>query len=385
MKRLDNINLNTDSLCTGCGLCSIICPDNAINITLNTKGFYEAKLDENKCTSCGLCSKVCYKFLSDKDNYNIEKSIPFLGFSKNEAVREKSSSGGIGRELASYGLLNGYSVSGVRYNYELKRAEHIILEKVNELDLITGSKYMQSYTFDAFMDLKKDKKYIIFGTPCQVYGLRKYIKIKGIEDNFILIDFFCHGVPSYNLWDKYLGYLRDEFKLSYISNINFRDKTYGWHNFSMNIEGNKSYIKTLNKDLYLKTFLSNLCLNESCYNCKLRFNKVYSDIRLGDFWGAMCADDQKGSSIVLANSLKGFKLLGEIVDKIYLKKVEYEDLKSSQYVPFLKKPYAYKAFIQNLSNKNYSLKKIYRKYYLNKYTVGFIKRYLKKLQIGNKF
>ncbi|MCB2298254.1 Coenzyme F420 hydrogenase/dehydrogenase, beta subunit C-terminal domain [Clostridium tagluense] len=358
---MKNILKSTEDSCTGCSLCSLICPQKAISISLTTKGFYEPKVDENKCTSCGLCRKVCYKFITPENEYDIEKAIPFLVYSKDKDIRKKSSSGGAGREIANYGLLNDYLVCGVKYNYELDRAEHVIIDRQEELDLITGSKYIQSLTIGAFDEIDNKKKYVIFGTPCQMYGLRKYIQLNGIEDNFILVDFFCHGVPSYKLWDKYLVYLKDEYKISNITSLNFRDKTYGWHDFSMKISGDNNYTKTLNEDLYLKFFLSNLCLNESCYNCKLRFNKIYSDIRLGDFWGPMRSADEKGSSIVLSNTDKGFKLLESIKEKIHLEEVSFEELKISQYAQCIHKPELFDRFNADLEM-DYSLKKLHFRY-----------------------
>ena len=87
----------------------------------------------------------------------------------------------------------------------------------------------------------------------------------------------------------------------------------------------------------MQFFLQNVDLGESCHDCKLRFNKIYSDIRLGDFWGPKCNNDELGTSIVLSNTAKGEKILKEL-NGIFLEEVSFEDLKLSQYIEKLEVP-----------------------------------------------
>jgi len=379
---MNNISAVGNERCTGCGVCSVECPKDAIKIKLNEKGFFEAEVNENMCVNCGKCKTVCYKFFDDFSKndqlFNINKSTTYAAYSNDHSVRYKSSSGGIGTEIAKYGIENNYSICGVKYNYKLNRAEHMITNSLNDLQLIMGSKYIQSYTYEAFKKLSKDKKYIVFGTPCQIYGLRKYMLNNNIS-NIILVDFFCHGIPSYKLWKKYLRYISSRVNIKEVKNISFRDKTFGWHNFSMNIQDNsKRYIKIKDKDKFLRFFLGNFCLNKPCYNCKLRFNKIYSDIRLGDFWGPMCKEDEIGSSIVLANSEIGLKVLKDLNDRMYLKQVAFEDLKTSQYVPKMHEPSNYEEFNNQLSS-NISLQVLYYKYLFRIDIKIFIKKSISKI------
>ena len=43
-------------------------------------------------------------------------------------------------------------------------------------------------------DLKAGKPVLFIGTPCEVAGLKKYIK--RIPEDLYLVDLICHGVPS---------------------------------------------------------------------------------------------------------------------------------------------------------------------------------------------
>lgn len=109
---------------------------------------------------------------------------------------KKCSSGGVGFEISKILLEQGYKICGVRYNPTLNRAEHYISVSKEELVQSAGSKYIQSYTVDGFRSIDRKEKYLVVGTPCQIDSFRRYIRKNHIEENFILMDFFCHGVPS---------------------------------------------------------------------------------------------------------------------------------------------------------------------------------------------
>lgn len=335
---MDNINSKSSELCTGCGTCSVVCPKNCITMKRNIEGFYLPDIEESLCIECGLCKKVCYKFYDINQGNSIEDSSGYLSFSNDEEIRYNASSGGIGKELTLYGIENGYEVCGAEYNYSNEKVEHVIINNISELDRIVGSKYIPSNTSRGFSKLDKNKKYIIIGTPCQIYGLSQIKSLNKLNCDTILVDFFCHGTPSLNLWDKYLEMIKDRLGIRKIESINFRDKKIGWHNFSMFIEGEgKVFREEMGKDLFLQFFLENVDLNTPCYNCKLRFNKLFSDIRLGDFWGSKCKNDKKGTSLVLVNTQLGKNIINSM-DNIYKEKVTFLEIKESQYCKKINTP-----------------------------------------------
>ncbi len=45
--------------CCGCTACYAICPQNAIDMISDTKGFMYPCIDTNKCIRCGQCLSVC--------------------------------------------------------------------------------------------------------------------------------------------------------------------------------------------------------------------------------------------------------------------------------------------------------------------------------------
>lgn len=312
--------LANKNYCYGCGVCEIVCPKNIISIKLDADGFYFPTIEnQDSCIECGLCSAVCAfeKKLSTTDENSIKG---YAAWSNNESIRRESSSGGVAYEMLAHAINENYKACVVKYNTTKNIAEHYIATNTTDLLPSLGSKYIQSYTVEAFRELNLKDKNIIIGTPCQIHSIREYIKKRKCEDNFILIDFFCHGVPSMNMWYKYL---EDKKKyISNISNISWREKSTGWHDsWGIKIEGtNKQYISKWSKgDIFYKLFLGHFCLGKACHkDCKYKMYQSAADIRLGDLWGKTYSKVDLGVSALLTFTAKG----KEIVEKSNIHKIE---------------------------------------------------------------
>lgn len=53
-------SIKYNSQCTGCGVCKIVCPKNAISFTTDKKGFLRPIVNDD-CINCGLCVKKCHE------------------------------------------------------------------------------------------------------------------------------------------------------------------------------------------------------------------------------------------------------------------------------------------------------------------------------------
>ena len=322
------------NFCTSCQVCSAICPVNAIKIELNDEGFYQPIVDDNKCINCGKCVDVCYKYDLSKE-LSDEYKIAYSAKAKDKLLLSKSTSGGVAHLLAEQLIKEGYKICGVAYNYNLNRAEAVIIEKIEELEKIQGSKYIQSYSEEIYKKIFQNlgtEKYAIFGLPCQIYGIDRYLKKISKRDNFILIDLFCHGCPSLNLWTKYLGYIVNKNNLKDIKKIEFRSKRRGWHEFIisiLDIKG-KLFISKNEQDGFFKLFFSNKILNKSCYSCKLRSTLKYTDIRVGDYWGSEYDLDKEGVSAVILVTEKGKNIFENIKSSIEFKETSLKNIIKAQ-------------------------------------------------------
>lgn len=372
-------NISNIHDCYGCGVCATSCSRKIIEIELNSDGFYEPFItNKSKCTECGICRAVCaylYDELSLKD-FIIK---PYAAWSKDYAVQRKCSSGGVGFEIGRALLNQGYKVCAVRYNATDNKAEHYIATTIEELIPSIGSKYIQSYTIDGFKAINKKEKYLVTGTPCQMDSFRRYIQKFHCENNFILLDFFCHGVPSKLMWDKYVSYVEKKVgKLTYVS---WRNKFTGWHDsWAMAIDGaehgeplnwhnsydyliseKKSFLNSRlsQNDMFYSLFLSDACLGKACYEkCKYKYNRSSADIRIGDLWGSIYKDNEDGVSATVAYTKKGDEILHHC--NCELVEHTFDVVSESQMVKCPLKGKLYYKLIPMLKNRSQTIESIYK-------------------------
>lgn len=318
--------------CTGCSACAEKCPKKCISMVANAEGFLYPKVDEELCIHCELCEKVCPLLDNNKKERN-PLSV-YVGYNTDQDIVSQSSSGGIFTLLAERILEEGGVVFGARFN-EKWEVIHDFVEKREDLSLFRGSKYLQSRIGNAFHQaesfLKEGRKVLFSGTPCQIAGLKSFLR-KPYE-NLLAIDFICHGVPSPGIWEKYLN---DFFvarmcnknsvlphsiseKDTLVKSISFRDKCLGWKKFSFalthsttngsGVENTVLLSEPLDENYYLKGFLSDLYLRPSCYHCQMKSWKSGSDITIADAWGVNNIypelDDDRGCSLVVLLTPEG--------------------------------------------------------------------------------
>lgn len=303
--------------CSGCGACYAVCPVSAIAYNVNSTGFYEARVDENKCIECGKCVKVCPKYVQDQNQLD-KNTFPVYSFvHKDPQVLAESSSGAAAWALTQIAVEKGYEVVGVSYNYTSNTAQASIAKTLSQAKKFKGSKYIQADTQIYKELLQKPGKFLIFGTPCQLAGLARAVEEKGRRSDFLLVDCFCHGVPSYQVWHKFLK----QIDMTHPSVVEFRAKQGGWHNFCMRIKaGPKTYQADVRRNPFYQLFFSDLLLNEACYTCRVK-SAAYADIRLGDFWGKDYDLTDEGVSLVLPLSAQGRMWLEQLATAGTLKDI----------------------------------------------------------------
>ncbi|NJE43786.1 Coenzyme F420 hydrogenase/dehydrogenase, beta subunit C-terminal domain [Massilimicrobiota sp. SW1139] len=296
--------------CTGCGACKLSCPTKCIEMIPDDEGFLIPKINKVKCIDCNICERVCPE-INTLENKNKGKVYAF--YNKDSEMREKSSSGGFFYSIAEYVISQNGIVCGAIFDSQMK-VIHACSNSIDDVKKMMKSKYVQSDTRETFKEIKKylEINYIVLfcGTPCQVGGLKKYLKKD--YTNLITIQLICHGVPSPLLFEKYKEYLIKRFSLKKISEFSFRDN----NKFIMSIsDGEKRKKWQGNTDRYLRPFIKGKNYRMCCYSCKYSQNHI-SDFTIGDFWGLehyyenFC--DGKGISFVMINSNKGKEIFYEL-------------------------------------------------------------------------
>ncbi|WP_297249419.1 polysaccharide pyruvyl transferase family protein, partial [uncultured Brachyspira sp.] len=309
--------------CTGCSVCYMVCPHNAIEIIETKEGFHYPIINDDKCTNCGVCVKKCHAL---NYNFKIDFKQEIYDVRASDEIRMKSSSGGMFTIVANYVLENNGYVCGASFTDDWLGVEHIIINDKKDLDKLRGSKYIESNLGNTFVEIKKllnEKKNVLFsGCPCQVSALYSYL---GKDyDNLITIDLLCNSIVPQKVWRKYLKELFTDDEIKNIEYISFRDKEkFGW--------GKGIYIKLKNKNEYLKNkfeciynilFTEHISIKEECFKCIYRKYERVGDITIGDYWGVI-DNDNKGVSLIFINTKHGKNIFDDITIDLYYKQLNF--------------------------------------------------------------
>lgn len=305
--------------CTGCGLCAARCPKHCIEMKPGFLGHLYPEIDQSKCIDCKLCQKGCPS-LQDISSCYPKKA--YAAWSKDEEDYVTSTSGGIASVLSQYIVAKGGVVYGcsVLPNIQIS---HIRVDKLENLHLLKGSKYVQSQINDIIPQLRKDvqeRNLVLFiGTPCQVTAIKQLYKT--MPNNLYLVDIICHGTPS-NQFLK--DYIQRNLKIdaARVTNVKFRLPDA----FSLCVfEQDKLLYKSNNlwthryEDLYYNTFIDGYTYRDSCFSCHYAKSNRISDLTIGDFWGLGkevsdkdIPEHKNGISCILPITDKGMILLNAI-------------------------------------------------------------------------
>ena len=328
--------LHIPNECTGCGACANRCPKTVIAIKQNEEGFYYPVVDETRCVECGLCEKTCHILNPIEDTKG--SALFFMYRTNDENLLQESSSGGAFTLFANYFLSESGVVYGSTYDGLSERLRVISTDQV-DLSALRKSKYIESYTGHSFTEIKNHlmngRKVLYCGTPCQVSGLKHYLKsTKTPIDCLLTIDFACHGVPSNGLFNMFKSMLESPKRR--LVAVDFRHKDFssvgkGWHNPIIKFFFSDGTTKEINRNSYYyyfyRLFSDDLSLRKCCYSCN-RLLSSQADISIGDFWGLGSykpeLDDNKGMSYVKVNNDSILPLWEELSSSGYVERLPIE-------------------------------------------------------------
>lgn len=313
-----------DELCTGCGTCIALCPEEAIKLTINEKkGIYVPELNEEKCNNCGICFKICPGHEVDFKALNLEifgkepEDILignylncYIGHATDYDIRYNSSSGGLITQLLIFaleeGIIDGALVTRMKRDNPLE-PEPFIARTKEEIIEASKSKYCPvpaNIALREILDSKEGEKFAVVGLPCHIHGIRKAEQInKKLEERIVLhLGIFCNHAP--NFWGTKLLLQKLKVREDEIIKFDYRGEGYPG---SMKISQKSGELLLLLPDYWgfvgAYFFFPVRCLMCSDGICEL------ADISFGDAWLPELSDDKIGKSIIVSKSEIGDKIL----------------------------------------------------------------------------
>lgn len=290
MNLINNVSLVED--CTGCGLCSFICPKDAIKITdsLNRDHFNYPLIDNTKCFNCGLCFKKCPAANKIKNLFDVNSSVYYFRLNNNAELL-KSSSGGAFQAIAKHVLDGNTAIYGA--SWDGLKVLHKRITTIEEFDSMLSSKYIQSFIDKNIYksikdDLKNGLRVVFSGTPCQAAAVHTLLNNEE-RKRCLLIEILCHGVPNQWGFDKCIEHEERILKCK-INEFGFRykiDNNQDNRKFYLKYsKGSKNYkiVGDFRFSPFYRYFYTYSIYRNSCYECNFRKNR-FSDLVIGDFWG----------------------------------------------------------------------------------------------------
>lgn len=328
----NNISILPKQECCGCRACGDVCPHKCISFVTDKEGFYYPSIDDSACVDCGLCSKICpslHPHLS-----SAQPSATYAAYALDKERHRAGSSGGLFGIIATWVIEHGGKVWGAAFDNNLK-LHHCSASNMQELAPLMKSKYIQSDTTGIYKTIKQDLKdgitTLFVGTPCQCNALKNYVGSN--DENLIVVDLVCHGVPSQDMFDKSVGWFEHKNNCI-VTGFQFRYKEKRNRSSHMyKIEyiaggGVKSKIGFYYDFPHHYYFSKYIALRPSCYICKWSQPYRCSDITIADFWGIEKLkphlDSKQGVSMLLANSDTGNSIIEKIKKQLHVESVPFE-------------------------------------------------------------
>lgn len=353
--------------CCGCWACENVCPKHCIQMIEDGEGFRYPFVDNDVCINCGLCERVCPVIQKKEKEPFVQRA--FVVQNKDEKILRESTSGGFFSALALWVLRQSGVVFGCHLNRNFE-AEHIFVNNYDEIKEFRNSKYVQSqirHTYTEARNFLNEGRVVLFsGTPCQIEGLRNFLR-KPYE-NLYTVDVVCRAVPSPMVLRKYLDMQRRE--IGELKDVKFRDKYHGYKYSTMSLSSIKGqdYHEGIDTDVYLRSFFSGVNIRPSCTTCKFRSRYRLSDFTIWDCYdiSVFCKeiDNDKGATRVLCHSNRAFDIIQELDN---LKKYEIDSenavngvkemISGPQFHPIRN------SFFSSINDDSFSTEEVFKKYF----------------------
>ena len=328
-----------DGLCTGCGTCVALCPNEAIKLTINEKkGIYVPELSEEKCDNCGTCYEVCPGHEVDFKTLNLEifgkepEDILigtyincYIGHSTDYEIRYNSSSGGLVTQLLIFaldeGIIDGALVTKMSDENPLE-PEVFIARTKEEIITASQSKFCPVPANIMLKKILKEKgMFAVVGLSCHIQGIRKAEMInKKLKEKIALHLGLCSCSTNINFLGTERVLQKMNIRKENVKKIDYRkgENPPGMMSIKLK-DGNTKQITHTEFWIFSSPFfVPTRCT--FCYDgtCEL------ADISFGS-WTSLRDDDTTGETVCVSRTKFGEELIQNAKSK---KKIDINQISS---------------------------------------------------------
>ncbi|MES2349830.1 MAG: Coenzyme F420 hydrogenase/dehydrogenase, beta subunit C-terminal domain [Pseudomonadota bacterium] len=329
MPRIISLEKVVDSgLCTGCGACQAMFPAK-VTVLLNAEGYLRPQASQPlDPAELRQFSQICPG--AGLEHHALEAPYDALwgplmtirtGYSLDETIRYEGSSGGVLSALLVY-LLESKKVDFVAH-VKADPADPIgnamsISRNRQEVLEGAGSRYAPSAPLAAIEALLSEgKRFAFVGKPCDVAGLRQYLRVhpQAAAQIPYMLSFMCAGIPSRKGTIAILKKL--EVEPEEVASFTFRGN--GWPGMSTAIthQGRRS-------EMDYATSWGTILNRHLQFRCKICPDGIgeFADVVGADAWygkdGYPDFAERAGRSLVLSRTRAGEQLVQDAVAAGYI-------------------------------------------------------------------
>lgn len=336
--------INSKTLCVGCGMCAVVCPQKSIKMSATRNGMYRPIATLDCIKGCHKCVDICPGYSMDLnvcrdlffsgEFFNIyigNHRKCYVGYSEKHNIRLKSSSGGVVTSLLIHaidsGIIDGALVTRMNPLDPL-RPEVMVAKTKEELIAASGSKYCPvEISRGLEYILANDGKYAVVGLPCQINAIRKAeVKNKDLRDKIVLhLGIFCSHNVSFHGTEVLLKKLK--VNISNVGHLDYR--TNGWPG---EMQVTLKHGSPISKSRYWGMLFDQFFFTPiRCTLCPDMTSEL-ADISFGDAWLPEYKNDKSGMSILISRNSIGDELLNPALENntINLKEISKDDVINSQ-------------------------------------------------------
>ena len=319
-------------LCTDCGTCAAVCPNNVIAMNYETE---EPELTGKCATRCQLCYDICPgKDISLPELNRVAfgrepnagenllgvAQVYLKGHAVDPEVRDAGAAGGVISALLIYalekGIIDTAVVTGMSTQQPWRVAPKVATSR-EEIIANAQSRYAMVPTNSILKEALASggRKLGAAGLPCHVHGLRK-IQAAGRPKQInnaikLIIGLFCASNSNYRGTEHMIEELFG-IPLEQVAKVEFRGGKYPGHFQVTTKDGGLLRLTATGGMMGLAGFYRDRC--QMCYD----YPSELADISVGDYFHPDMKSGVQGWSVIVVRSDTGKKIVEEAQAANYL-------------------------------------------------------------------